>query len=159
MWMQRGLEKVFALKTKVIGKRLGTLKELVVLGRTVWFEDQGITYKADPKHAEQLIADVNMTHAKPSAKPGNNNKKTAEEVLEGEVKLDGKQATNYRAAVARFNYLFSDRPDLQFSTKEIARSGRLGKAEGHYEVLGWCADYYTVVQMARSPSWSSGVKR
>ena len=43
MWMQRGLEKLFALKTKVIGKRLGMVKELVVLGRPVWFEDQGIT--------------------------------------------------------------------------------------------------------------------
>ena len=48
-WMQRGLEKVFVRKTKLIGRPPGIPKRLVVFGRTVRFDDQCIACKVDPQ--------------------------------------------------------------------------------------------------------------
>ena len=38
-----------------------------------------------------------------------------------EDKLDKKEASRCRALVARANYLQTDRPDVSFATKELAR--------------------------------------
>ena len=43
-------------------------------------------------------------------------------MLEGEAeKLEGRQATEYRALAARANYVAADRPDMQYAVKEICR--------------------------------------
>ena len=44
----------------------------------------------------------------------------SDEVSEDEV-MDAKDATKYRAIVARLNYMAADRADIQFAVKEAAR--------------------------------------
>ena len=55
----------------------------------------------------------NLTH------PGGD-KKVLEEEGESE-ELVGAEATRFRAVAARANYLSADRPDIQYSVKEICR--------------------------------------
>ena len=44
-----------------------------------------------------------------------------EEDTEEDYKLSGESATHYRAIAARLNYLSTDRPDIQYATKECCR--------------------------------------
>ena len=48
-------------------------------------------------------------------------KETKEEATEEEVELGPYAAIEFRGLAARANYLSSDRPDIQFATKEICR--------------------------------------
>ena len=38
------------------------------------------------------------------------------------IKLEGAEATRFRGAVARLNYVSAERPDIQYATKELARA-------------------------------------
>ena len=57
---------------------------------------------------------------KPIGTPGVEGKEE-EEDEERDTKLEGTEATDYRAIAARLNYLSADRPDLQYATKEACR--------------------------------------
>ena len=133
-WMQRELEKDFALKTNIIGRKEGLLKQLVVLGRTVTFTEYGIKYEADKKHFKTLLADMNMGHVKTAVAPGGKAKKSDEEEEEGLRLLSETGARAYRAATARCNYLAADRPDIQFATKEVCR-GMASPTEAGWDKL------------------------
>ena len=50
------------------------------------------------------------------------------------VLLSEATSTRYRAAVARCNYLSADRPDIQYSTKELSR-GKSKPSRGHWAKL------------------------
>ena len=92
----------------------------MVLGRTVTYTEYGIKYEADKTHAKILLEDMNMQHVKAAVAPGCNVKKNDEDE-EGIKLLDEKNARAFRASVARCNYMSSDRPDIQFATKEVSR--------------------------------------
>ena len=47
-------------------------------------------------------------------------KKTIEEEEQSD-ELQGQEATRFRAVAARSNYLAADRPDIQYSVKEVCR--------------------------------------
>ena len=67
-----------------------------------------------------IINTLDFQDSKSVATPGEN-RPWEEEVRLGNEDLDGPRATEYRAIAARANYLSQDRPDLQFSVKEICR--------------------------------------
>ena len=55
----------------------------------------------------------------PLSHPGGDKKVIEEEEKSDE--LQGQEATRFRAVAARSNYLAADRPDIQYSVKEICR--------------------------------------
>jgi hypothetical protein len=146
-WMQKMLEEKFALKTKIMGSHPDLLKELQVLNRTIRWESDGITYEADNKHAATLVRDLNLEHCKPASTPGD--KMTGNGGAHGEDLSDSKllsqgRATQFRSAAARCNYLASDRPDIQFATKETSR-GMANPTEGDWAKLKRLARYLKAV--------------
>ena len=82
--------------------------------------DGGIEYEADPRQGEKLLRDLKLDGdgVKGAASPG---VKATREQLDKDAPLDASKTTPYRAVVARANYLASDRPELQFSAKEVCR--------------------------------------
>ena len=89
-----------------------------VLNRIVEWTPKGITYEADQRHAEIICRDLGLKEkskgvSTPGVKPKANTKE--------EKELNPSQATQFRAMVARANYLAQDRPDIQFATKELCR--------------------------------------
>ena len=60
-----------------------------------------------------------MDKAKPLSTPGVDGKE--EDDREGELPLDPERSKQYRSLVARLNYLAADRPDMQYSVKELCR--------------------------------------
>ena len=75
--------------------------------------------EADPRPGYLIVERLGLRSVKPAATPGSDGKD--EEDTEADVDLVGEEATHFRAVAARGNYLAMDRPDLQFSIKEICR--------------------------------------
>ena len=106
-----------------LGPRLGPgendAKEALVLNRVLRWTSEGLECEADPRQAERLLSECGLEGAKSVATPGI--RATSAEALD-EQPLEARLVTPFRAAAARGNYLAQDRPDLQFSAKEICRN-------------------------------------
>ena len=105
----------------IIGPERHDLKKIDILNRTVeWDIERGIVYRADRKHVQIIAKDMGIEMSSNGVDvPG---AKAEAEDPENDVALVGAEATKFRAIAARANYLALDRPDIQFSTKEICRS-------------------------------------
>ena len=94
-----------------------------ILNRYVrWNSDGGrnwVEYEPDPRHAELIVKSLNLESAKGVTTPSV--KKRLEEVLTTFPQLNALQTKQYRSVVVRAAYLSQDRPDLSYSTKELAR--------------------------------------
>ena len=120
-WLRRELAKEFELKSEMIGGDVNDQKEAKFLGRTIRWEDQGISLEGDGKHAEILLEEWDMMDSRPVSSPGVAEEKTVEEDINGN-ELGKEMATKYRRAAARMNYMALDRPDISFTSKELSRS-------------------------------------
>ena len=96
-------------------------KSIRILNRIITWDEEGIKYEADQRHAEIIVRELEMkedskTAITPGVKPSEANPEPADE-----HELVGSEASLYRALTARANYLTQDRSDIQFATKELAR--------------------------------------
>ena len=78
--------------------------------------DKGIELEADPRHAEIIIGMLGLKKGNSVTTPG-----VKEEVAQGDERLGSKDASRYRALVARGNYLALDRSDIAYEVKELSR--------------------------------------
>ena len=75
-----------------------------------------ITYEADFRHAEIIVSEMGVSHAKPFATPA-----TKADVDTGSnIELTRGCETAFRSIVASANRIDTDRPDIQFPCKEIS---------------------------------------
>jgi hypothetical protein len=80
-----------------------------------------LEWEADPRHAEIVVETLGLMRAinsKELSSPGV--ERTLEEVEQADA-LDPEHSALYRSLCMRINYLAQDRPDLQFTAKEMAR--------------------------------------
>ena len=108
------------MKTKMMGERSCLEKELKVLNRTIKWETEGISYEADNKHVQSVAKALNMEHCRFLSAPGAKRDEKRSDA-KGETEMSPSEATKYRAAVAKCNYLAADRPEIQFATKECCK--------------------------------------
>merc|ERR1711966_585805 len=82
------------------------------------WNDLGISYEADQRHADMIVGMLGYTVgvSKSLSIPGE--KFVLEE---NDIPLASPQATQFRAIVARANYLAQDRSDIMFAVKELTR--------------------------------------
>ena len=73
------------------------------MNRVVRWTPDGYELEADPRHAELIVKLLKVESAKPLSTPGVEGKEEEDE--EEDVKLEGAQASDYRAIAARLNYL------------------------------------------------------
>ena len=73
--------------------------------------------EADPRHPELIIEQLLEPEARTLSTP----RSKTEDITDYAKELEGEEATRYRAIAARCNFLSIDRPDLQFSVKELCR--------------------------------------
>ena len=92
-------------------------KSVRLLNRVIEWTDEGIKYEADQRHGELIIKDMGFEgNSNSVSTPGG--KKSEDHIG---IKLDRQRASIYRANVARANYLSPDRPDIQYTVKEVCR--------------------------------------
>ena len=123
-WLDGILRKELAVKTELLGPpgEPGVKQQLMFLFRAVSWESAGIRYEADPRHAEIIIAQMNLdANARGVTTPG---VKEALSRNENELEnplLEGLEASSYRGLAARANFLAQDRIDLQYASPELSR--------------------------------------
>jgi len=107
-------------------KELGDVQEVRCMNRILRYvqpafkgDDAGyIEWEADPRHLEILMASLGVKEdSKPLGQPCAKMDKAADT-----TPLDAEAVTNYRSNVMRLSYLAQDRADVQFASKELARS-------------------------------------
>ena len=82
----------------------------MILGRTVTWTEEGLEWKADPKHRQMILDYFGFDEG---TRPLTVNGDKDEEFEVGDDELLGKsEATAYRGLAARLNYLSQDCPNI-----------------------------------------------
>lgn len=106
----------YELKVRgVLGTDPGDAKKISLLNREIEITEAGLTYRADPKHAELIWEKLGLRRDS----RGSTTAFVREECEGDEVELNSADATLFRQVAARANYLALDRPDIQFTVKEV----------------------------------------
>ena len=100
--------------------------------------EDGWQYEADQRHADIIVNAKHMEEGKEVMTAGEDPKGWEEE--QDKVALTKEQHAEYRALVARANYLASDRVDIQYAVKELCR-GMSAPTVGHKKMLKRLARY------------------
>lgn len=117
-WFTDELLKVFEGEVKGLLDQAG--QELRILNRIVRRTEHGYEWEVDQRHAELIASGAGLSaSSKPMACPGRKLSSAGREA--GAEVLDEKQASDFRAQVARANFMAIDRPDAAFAIKELCR--------------------------------------
>ena len=117
--VQRQMQQAFLCKVEgILGSDEGDLKQARILNRIVTWNEWGLQYEADPRHAEILVRELGVTEKEAVVTPG---VKWKPEEVEASQPLDGPRASQFRALAARANYLGLDRVDIAYAAKECCR--------------------------------------
>ena len=120
-WLKAKLSARLEVRTTTVGTNAhdGEVREARILNRVTRVTPQGWEYEADQRHVDLIIQETGASSKGTLSHPGGDNKMWGEE---GDSKeLVGSEATRFRAVAARANYLSADRPDIQYSVKEVCR--------------------------------------
>ena len=117
-WFRDHLTQKYELKVQVAGWGHGDDRELQFLGRVIRLTQTGIELEGDDKHVELMEKEWDMAHCSPVAtpyvKPATGGSSFI--VLPSDAEdMTSANATLYRRAAARINYVAIDRPDLSFA--------------------------------------------
>ena len=120
VWITEEMRGWFEIKVRAtLGPDDGDDKEVIILGRKVSWKPWGIEWEADEKHREKLMEKFGYDE---KTKPLNHNGESADHQDESweEEKLKKEEATEFRGAAARLNFLSQDSPELMYPAKEIS---------------------------------------
>ena len=118
-WLKEQLGKKYEIKTQWLGPGENYSKEVKILNRIVgWGGVKGITFEADPRHAEIISNQLKLNEAKVASTPGTKDEGTT--IVDSDAPLEDDQASQYRTIIARCNRITPDRPDLAFTVKALA---------------------------------------
>ena len=71
LWLKERLESKYQVKTQTLGPEEGQCKEVKIFNSIVsWHGSEGLTYEANPRHAEIITEQLNLQSAKPISTPG-----------------------------------------------------------------------------------------
>ena len=60
LWFDQALGENFQIKTEILGPDAGETRELRVFNRVIRWEDQGVSWEADPRHAELIVDQLGL---------------------------------------------------------------------------------------------------
>ena len=111
------LSKKYLVKVRgILGPEPTDMNAITVLHRRLQWTRRGLQVEADPKHVSIVFQELGLEDAR-----GSNITGTRRELEEDDEPLDRTDTARYRSIVARCNYVSTDRPDAQFSVKELCR--------------------------------------
>ena len=114
-WIQQLMGSWYEVKVRArLGPDANDDREATLLGRIIRWNDWGVSCEADPKHRAMVLEALGLEESSKSlVAPG-----SKEEFPETET---AKSDTQFRAIVARINYMAADMPDIQFASKEVCK--------------------------------------
>ena len=120
-WAAEYIGSCFDVKVRaVLGEGRDDDKEVTVLGRTVRWCAWGLAYEADEKHRRVLLDWFGLDEGS-KALEHNGEANVGDDGEEEQQYMPARDATAFRACVARLNFLGQDSPELQFPAKELSK--------------------------------------
>ena len=118
-WLETKMKAKFEAKVEILGPDPDECREVRILNRIIRWEQDGLCYEADQRHAELAVRELGLENCKPVATPGCHELcvKDGDLDTETEVLLGAAEAKSFRSIVARINFLAQDRADIQFACK------------------------------------------
>ena len=110
------------MKGQILGTAEDESEMVSFLGRTLTIVREGIEYEGDTKHAEILVEEWEMQDAKAVVSPSTAEEKLGSVSDEMMQEIPPVEATRFRRAAARINYMALDRADLGFAAKDVSRA-------------------------------------
>jgi hypothetical protein len=117
-WLEAQLLKAYPLKMRgILGPGPDDAKEGIILNRKITFDSSGtFAFEADSEHVPKMLKVLGLEGCNTVVAPG-----SKERFAEQEWELDPREASVYRSAVARGNYLSQDRADIRYTVKELCQ--------------------------------------
>ena len=117
-WFRSKIKGRYPVKIRGrLGPRESDDKQIRILNRILTWGKSGIEYEADQRHAEIVIRELGLKDdSREVSSPADKRMETQEP-----RKLEGAESTQYRAMVARMNYLCQDRTDIAYTVKELSK--------------------------------------
>lgn len=97
---------------------LGVGQTIQFLGRDIYNNGDYFELSLKPEYITTLLKETKMETSNPAATPGT---ATLKQSTNDEAPLDKQEHADYRRAVGKLQWLTYTRPDISFSTKELAR--------------------------------------
>ena len=149
--MSEKMSEWYEIKMRgIVGSEDGDEKSMTILNREIRVTDEGLLYKADPKHARIIKEEMGLS----DDSKGVRSPSWREASGDGdEGALTAEEKSRFRRVAARANYLAMDRPDIQFAVKklcrEMAKSYRkeYASAEALGEILSECPRVRAALQV------------
>lgn len=112
------MNKEYELKMNKVGPQHCHSREGCFLGRIIRWSDDGLEIEGDPKHVGIMLQEWGLEKAKGVTTPI-----TSDLVKRGDNRpaMSTSDATRFRRAAARFNYMAQDRIDIAFPSKVMAQ--------------------------------------
>ena len=119
-WLAAELSKRYELKLRAtLGPEPQDDTSVRILNRIVSWEEAGITYEPDQRHAELIVRELGLSAANKVTTPGV--KESARSAQALDKPLSSAEGSRFRSMTMRAAYLAQDRPDIQYAVKELAR--------------------------------------
>ena len=148
IWFRKSLEERYDIKSKSLSQESSMVS---FLGREIRWTSEGIEFEADRKHVNILLKEWGLEDCNHCDTPVEN-----VEMNEGSP-MSGGEATLFRRAVARINYLSQDRPDLCVASRILAMRMATPR-KGDESLIKWTLRYLKGhPRMVYQYGWSSGI--
>jgi hypothetical protein len=117
LWFSDKMKERYEIKLRgIFGGGPTDDKVIRILNRIMEWQDEYTSIEGDPRHAEIMVNELQLTQAKPVVTPG-----ASQNNLDAGTALDARTTSQYRSLTMRGAYLAQDRAEIQFATKELAR--------------------------------------
>ena len=118
--VQSLMESWYQVKVRgTMGSGPRDIREVVILGRTLRYTEEGLEYEADARHRRILMEQFGFTEETNGVVSPTVDQAKIDD--NEDVELPAEQKLPFRAGAARLNYLAMDRPDLQYAAKCICK--------------------------------------
>ena len=116
VWLRKKLEERYELKFGgLLGPEQTDVQNVALLNRLIHFGADCTTIEADPRHVKIVLNELGLNNAKTVSSPG----VTCKDGDDTPLSLE--DCKRFRSLTMRCNYLALDRPDINYSAKELAR--------------------------------------
>ena len=82
VWMDNCMREHFELKTEILGPGANEVKEIRILNRVLRWEENGISWEADQRHAELIVQQLGLIEARAVTSPGSKDEERRETISE-----------------------------------------------------------------------------
>jgi len=155
-WFENELLKLFEITSTTLGK--DHEKTGKYLNRVISWTEEGISIEGDTKHVQILLSEWGMSDCKGMSTPVARDEDEVD--VQNDKTLGDKDATRFRRAAARINYMSQDRSDLSVGSRRLSQGMSVPKQSDELKlkrVLRYLKDHPRCINLMRWQAECNGL--